>query len=399
MTQTQTITKGISQEVEEISEQIITWRRYLHANPEASLKEYKTAAYIKQELDKLNVPYRSIGETGVLAEIQGGQGSGKTILLRADIDALELNDDKNVSYKSQNQGLNHACGHDGHTASLLGAVKVLKDNQANFKGTIRFAFQQAEEIGAGARIFVDEGALENVDTVFGIHLDSSVEVGKLVSVSGATNASCDIIKIQIQGKSTHIASPHLGSSALLTAVSIINEAQKLVAANVDPTENALIGFGVLNSGTRYNIVPNQATIEGTLRAFSFESRQKLLDALENLAKATAQLQGTQVEIDIYDAAAPLINDSSYAQFGAQVAAGIVGAQNVIQQKEKSFGADDFADFLAVAPGVYARVGTRNLDNEATHFAHHHNQFDIDERSLLLAAQYHINYALTFLENE
>lgn len=386
----------MKEDILEIKDEVIALRRHFHQYPEASLKEYKTAAKIKEELDKLNISYETIGETGVLGVIQGGLGEGKTVLLRADIDALELNDDKEVAYKSKNKGLNHACGHDGHTAALLGAARILKKRQSLFKGTVKLAFQQAEEIGAGGRLFVQAGALKDVDGVFGIHLDSSVEVGKLVSVPGATNASCDIVKIVVHGKSSHVAAPHLGIDALATAASIIVEAQKIVSRQTSPLESVVVGFGVLNAGTRYNIVANRAEIEGTVRAFSHESRAQVLESLKKIAENIAESHGASIEFEVYDAAAPLINDEESAKFGAKIAEKIVGKENVITNFPKSLGADDFADFLAEVPGVYGRVGTKNHENPDTHYAHHHNQFDIDEESLLLATQFHTQYALDYL---
>ena len=263
--------ENINQELKEIEGEIIHWRRHLHQYPEASLKEYETQKYIQGKLKEFGIDFVSVGETGTLGTIKGGN-EGKTILLRADIDALELADATNKGYTSKNDGLNHACGHDGHTASLLGVAKVLIKHQAELTGTILLAFQQAEEIGAGARQFVEGGFVEGVDQVFGIHLDSSTPVGKLVATPGPTNASCDIFKIKVHGKSGHAARPDLGRDALLAAASIIVELQKIVAREVNPLDSAVVAVGVLNAGTRYNIVANQGSLEGTVRTFSHETR-------------------------------------------------------------------------------------------------------------------------------
>lgn len=180
-----TVTKqSIQEEIQQNADEVIALRRHFHQYPEASLKEFETIKRIKEELDKLAIPFEEVGETGVLATIKGKKGSGKTIILRADIDALELEDGTGKEYQSKNPGLNHACGHDGHAASLLGAAKILKNHEDDFAGTIKLAFQPAEEIGAGACQFVEGGFVENIDQVFGIHLDSSVPVGKLVATKG-----------------------------------------------------------------------------------------------------------------------------------------------------------------------------------------------------------------------
>lgn len=386
----------IQDEIQKEKEYIIALRRHFHQYPEASLKEYETIARIKTELDDLGIPYIPIGETGALATLTGGKGAGKTIVLRADIDALDLPDRTGKEYQSKHDGLNHACGHDGHAAALLGAAKILKQHQDDFAGTIQFAFQPAEEIGAGAKQFVAAGVLENVDQVFGLHLDSSVPVGHLVASPGAANASCDIFTIEVSGKSSHVAQPHNGRDALLAAASIVVELQKIVSREINPLEPVVVGIGRLDAGTRYNIVANHARIEGTVRTFSHETRAFVLQRVEEIAQEIAAAHRTSLTFEVYDAAAPLINDSKAAKLAQKVAAAIVGEDQVITDHPKSLGADDFADFLAQAPGVYGRVGTRNLDNPDTHFGHHHEQFDIDERALPLAAAYHVLYALEYL---
>ena len=393
-----TITKqSIQEEIQQNADTVIELRRHFHQYPEASLKEFETIKKIKEELNKLEIPFEEVGETGVLATIESTKGTGKTIILRADIDALELEDATGKSYQSKNPGLNHACGHDGHAAALLGAAQVLKNHTSDFVGTIKLAFQPAEEIGAGARQFVNGGFVENIDQVFGIHLDSSVPVGKLVATKGPTNASCDIFKIEVEGLSSHVAQPDVGRDALLSAASIVVELQKIAAREVSPLDPVVVGIGVLDAGTRYNIVANHAVIEGTVRAFSHETRAFVLKRIEEIANQVAEAHRTKVSsFHIHDAAGPLINDDTATELAQKVAAQIVGIENVVTNHTKSLGADDFADFLSKAPGVYGRVGTRNLDNPETHYGHHHEKFDIDEAGLALATEFHVNYALAYL---
>lgn len=391
-----TTTIDIRKEVAAGAAEVVEWRRYFHQHPEPSLKEYETIKKIKEELTKLDIPFEAVGETGAIGTIQGKKGPGKTVLLRADIDALELEDAKDKPYKSKYPGLHHACGHDGHISALLGAAKILKAHEDQFAGTIKLAFQQAEEIGAGARQFVQGGFVEGVDQVFGLHLDSSIPVGQIASPTGATNASCDIFKITVHGKSAHAANPHEGIDALLAAAAITVELQSIVGREVSPLDNVVVAVGVLNAGTRYNIVANHAELEGTVRTFSHETRAFVLAAVERIARDVANSHRCTIEFENYDAAAPLINDAEPAQRAAKVAADIVGAENVITDLPKSLGADDFADFLAVAPGVYARVGTRNLEDQDTWYGHHHEMFDIDERGLAHATELHVRYALDYL---
>ena len=390
---------SIKEDINQGKEAVIHLRRHFHQYPEASLKEYETIKKIKQELDKIDIPFVSVGETGVLGTIKGQKGEGRTIVLRADIDALELNDETDKPYQSKNIGLNHACGHDGHAAALLGAAKVLKNHADEFAGTIHFAFQPAEEIGAGARQFVQGGYLDEVDQVFGIHLDSSVPVGKLVATKGATNASCDIFEIEVEGFSSHVAQPNIGRDAVLAAASIVVELQKIVAREVSPLDPVVVGIGVLEAGTRYNIVANHAKIEGTVRAFSLETRAFVLQRVEEIANQVAEAHRTKIaSFHVHDAAAPLINNNEATELAQKIATEIVGSENVVTDHPKSLGADDFADFLAKAPGVYGRVGTRNLENTDTHYGHHHEKFDIDEAGLALATEYHVQYALAYLNS-
>ena len=385
----------IHQEVTDIYDYIIALRRHFHRHPEPSLKEFETIQRIKEEVEEIGVPYINVGETGILATLEGGKGAGKTLLLRADIDALPLADETGKPYASVNPGFNHACGHDGHTASLLGALKILKEHQDEFAGTIQFAFQPAEEIGAGARQFVRGGYIDGIDHVFGIHLQSGTQVGKIVATPGPSNASCDIFKIKVFGKSGHVSRPDLGRDALVSAAAIVTELQTIVAREVCPTDEVVVGIGVLRAGTNYNIIANEAEIEGTVRTFSHEVRAQVLAAVERIARNVSDAHRTTIEFSNYDAAAPLINDITAANHAIKVASDIVGFDNVITDNPKSMGADDFADYLAVAPGVYCFVGTQS--SEETAYGHHHEKFDIDEKGLAIATELHISYALSYLK--
>lgn len=386
----------IHEEILEIEDYIVALRRHFHKYPEVSLKEFQTIQRIREELEEIGVPYINVGETGVLATLEGGKGPGKKLLLRADIDALPMADLTGAEYASVNPGVNHACGHDGHASALLGAVRVLKAHQDDFAGTIVIAFQPAEEIGAGARQFVRGGFVDDVDHVFGIHLSSRNPLGQIVAKPGPNNASCDIFKIKVHGKSGHVSNPDQGRDALVSAAAIVTELQTIVARETKPSDEVVVGIGVLRAGTNYNIIANEAIIEGTVRTFDPVVREKVLESVERIARLTAEAHRTSVEFSNYDAAAPLINDARAAEHAFQAAAKIVGAENIITDAPKSMGADDFADFLAVAPGIYCFVGTQS--DEKTAFNHHHEQFDIDEKGLLIAAELHVTYALDYLAN-
>jgi len=384
----------IQEKASELQDYLVKTRRYLHENPESSLKEFETAAFIQKELASFGVPFEKVGETGTLAIIKGEKGEGKTVLLRADIDALELPDCTGKPYASKRLGLNHACGHDAHTAMGLGTAKLLNDIKDTFSGIVKIAFQPAEEIGAGAKQFVTSGQIDDMDESFAIHVNSGLPVGSFAVQGGPVNASCDIFKIKITGKSAHVGRPHLGHDALVTASEVVVALQTIVAREVNPIDRAVVGIGKLNAGTRYNIVANDAEIEGTIRAFSHETRAHLKEAVTRIAKGIAELNRCEFEIEWYDAAAPVINTLELAEEFQKVVSKVEGIDNLITNYESSMGADDFADYLVNKPGVYGLLGSQS--GEETAYGHHHEKFDIDERVLALGVEIEVNYFLSRL---
>lgn len=387
----------IDRDIRDLYDSIVKDRRHFHSNPESSLKEYETAEYIRNRLDKLGIEYVKVGETGTLGIIKGDKAdNGKTVFLRGDIDALEMADEKDVPYKSKKQGLHHACGHDGHASALLGAAEILNNRRDDFSGTVKLCFQQAEEIGAGARIFVNEGHLKDVDFAFGIHLASDTDLGKIVATKGYSNASCDIFEIKVHGKSSHAGYPHLGHDAALASANILVELQNLVSRQVNPNEPAVIAIGEIRSGTRYNVVAGEGYLKGTLRTFNNKLRAELLEKIEKVSELTAAVHGCSIEFSNYDAAAPLVNPEEETLFLQKVASEIVKDEDIVKDRVAGLGAEDFADYLQVTKGVFARVGSRS--SEETGQAHHSVKFDIDERCLLISTQLHVNVALDFLNN-
>ncbi|WP_156299356.1 M20 metallopeptidase family protein [Streptobacillus canis] len=390
---------NIKNEVEKYREFTINNRRFLHQHPEPSLKEYNTAKFIQDILKENNIEFVKVGETGTLAIIKGEkEEKNKTIFLRSDIDALEIEDKKECEYTSKIKGLSHACGHDGHATSLLTTCLILNKNRDKFSGTIKFAFQQAEEIGRGAKIFVKEGHLDDVDLSFGIHLDSSIDVGKVGLTKGPANASCDIFKIFVKGESAHVCAPHKGKDALVAASNIVVALQNIIARQLDPLKEGVVGIGVLNAGTRYNIIANDAYIEGTVRAFDYETREYILAKVEEIAKLTAKIHNCEAAFENYNAANPLINNDEAIDISIEAVKDLIGIDNIITNVPKTLGAEDFADYLAVTKGCFARIGSRNESKPYTTRAHHHQEFDIDEEALLVASSVYLKVALYFLNN-
>lgn len=380
-----------------IEEYVVNLRRYFHENPESSLKEYNTSKRIKKELEALNIPYEEVGETGVIGFI-GRNDSNKEIVLRADIDALEIEDKKDVEYKSKNNNLMHACGHDGHTASLLGACRILKENEYKIDGQVKVIFQQAEEIGQGARKFSKEGYLDKISSAFAIHFASNVPVGKVAVRPGPVMAACDYFKATFQGKSGHVSKPHKCVDALYIASSSVVNVQSIVSRHTDPLDPVLIGIGVLNSGTRYNIIANEAIIEGTFRTFNEDTRNQVRHEIEEIFKSTAKFNGGSVNIEFKSFADAVINDKEEVKKIEILVEKILGENSIINDREKSLGADDFAEFAKFAPSVYVHVGSGNPLKPNTLVEHHHELFDLDEEALIIATNLYVAYALNEFDN-
>ena len=374
-------------------------RRYFHAHPEPSLQEFNTCRRIEEELDQLHIPHSRVGDTGVYAWIDGRKGPGRIVALRADMDALRMEDLKtDVPYHSQNPGCCHACGHDAHTATLLGAAKILKTKEQEFSGQVRLLFQPAEEIGQGARQFVRAGILDGVDRVFGAHVCSGIDSGKISLTKGPQNASCDHFTISVTGQGAHVSKPHLGVDAAYIACQIVVSLQSIVARCTDPLDTVVVGVGVVRAGTQYNIIAEHAEIEGTTRCFSRKTRESTNRRIETIAKNIAEIYGASAEVAFQNYADPLINDPQVTEEVTAVVVPLCGTQAIINDFEKALGADDFADLLSAAPGMYAFVGTRSNADPNTAAAHHHGRFDIDESALLLSCNTYVDYALWVLQH-
>lgn len=387
---------AVKQYVSDEKEYLVSLRRYFHAHPEVSLKEYNTCKKIEEELDLLEIPHKRIGDTGVYAWIDGGKGEGRTIALRADMDALAMQDLKTEAYHSQNEGFCHACGHDAHTATLLTAAKILKARQPELKGHIRLFFQQAEEIGQGARLFVQDGLLNGADRVFGVHVSSAIASGRISLTKGPQNASCDYFKINVTGKGAHVSKPHLGIDAAYIAAQIVVNLQTIVARSTNPLDTVVVGVGVVRAGTQYNIVAEHAEIEGTTRSFTPEVRCFTNERVIQIAEQTAALYGAFAEVEFRDYAAPLVNDDEAVDEVTEVVKELLTEESIINSREKELGADDFADYLAVTKGMYAFVGTCSEKNPNTGVPHHNGLFDVDEDALLLSCNVYVDYALWVL---
>ena len=382
--------------IEQDKDYIISLRRWFHSHPELSMKEFETAKRIEKELNAIGIPTFRVGATGVLGVLKGRKGPGRRVVLRADTDALPIQDEKTVPYASQCPGVMHACGHDAHTAALLGAARALKKLEDSLSGEIGFVFQPGEEYGRGAVLFLQDGALEGADRSFGVHMQSNLPVGQVAMNLGAENASVDHFTIRIHGRSAHVSTPELGADALYAAAQIVTALQGLVGRLKSPTDPALIGVGVLRSGEGYNIVAREAVIEGTVRCFSEETRAMINGKIADTARGVAALYNTTAEIETESFTRALINDARVYAETAPLVEKVVGRGNLVV-KELSLGGDDMAEIMAVVPGVYAFVGSGSEAVPGSRLAHHTPGFDIDERCLTIAASLYVESALFWLK--
>ena len=382
--------------IEQDKDYIISLRRWFHSHPELSMKEFETAKRIEKELNAIGILARRVGGTGVLGVLKGRKGPGRRVVLRADTDALPIQDEKTVPYASQCPGVMHACGHDAHTAALLGAARALKKLEDSLSGEIDFVFQPGEEYGKGAVLFLQDGALEGADRSFGVHMQSNLPVGQVAMNLGAENASVDHFTIRIHGRSAHVSTPELGADALYAAAQIVTALQGLVGRLKSPTDPALIGVGVLRSGEGYNIVAREAVIEGTVRCFSEETRAMINGKIADTARGVAALYNTTAEIETEFFTRALINDARVYAETAPLVEKVVGRGNLVV-KELSLGGDDMAEIMAVVPGVYAFVGSGSEAVPGSRLAHHTPGFDIDERCLTIASSLYVESALFWLK--
>lgn len=372
----------------------IEMRRYFHAHPEVSGKEHETARRIREELTKYGIAWRPCGmETGTLATIEG-RGPGKCILLRGDIDGLTVNEETGCEYASQNAGVMHACGHDCHISVLLTAARILQDHRDEFEGTVKLAFQPAEEIGTGALAMIEEGALEGVDACFGMHVWSDIEAGQVSLLPGPRFAGGDIFTIKVDGVSGHGAQPHQCVDATVAAAAIIGNLQTIVSRELSPVDTAVVTVGTMTSGTRWNVVSGHAELGGTIRYFSMDTGDALPGMIERVASKTAEAFRATATLEHTRLVPPTINDPDMTALARGSVAKVMGEAALIDCPP-TMGGEDFSQFMQRVPGCYARFGVRNEAVGAIH-PQHSCYYQVDEAALVKAASVYTQVALDFL---
>jgi len=372
----------------------IQLRREFHMNPESSMKEFKTQKRVMEELNKIGIEYKSAAGTGIIAFIHGN-APGKTVALRADMDALELQEKNDIEYKSKNEGLMHGCGHDAHTASLLTAAKILNELKSEFSGTVKLLFQPGEETAKGALAMIADGAMDNVDGIFGIHVWNDSQVGHVSVEPGPRMASAGIFKINVTGKGGHGSMPHQCVDATIVASAIVMNLQSIVSREIYPLSPAVLSIGIFNSGTRFNIIAGDAYLEGTTRCFDMDVNDAFESQIRRIVENTAKAYRATATLDYEQLVIPTINDPKLSQL-AQDAVIKLNGKDANISVEKTTGGEDFSFYSKYAPSTFAFVGCKNIKKLEYH-PHHHSKFNIDEDSLEIAAGLYAQFAINFLK--
>ena len=370
-----------------IQERMVALRRDLHRHPELSWNEKRTAAKVCEFLDELKIPYRSpVAGTGIVAKIPG-VCDGPYIALRADMDALPIQEETGLPFTSEVEGVMHACGHDGHISILLGAAMHLSQ-QPPPPLPVRLIFQPAEEMVKGAKAMIKEGALEDVAVIFGGHLDRHYQAGTVIISDGPVNASSDKFRIEISGQGAHAARPHESVDAVVVGSLLVMAIQTIVSREVNPAHPSVVSVGRFDAGTAANVIAGHAVLEGSIRAQDPEVRDYLHKAIQRIAYSVGQLHDAEVKVEIIKGTAPVINSHEMAELARQAAIAAIGKSHIGKLATANMGGEDFSYYLQHVPGCYVRIGGQIPGNEG--FPAHSSRFDFDERALSIGAAYFVS---------
>lgn len=377
----------------ELEAQAVAWRRHLHAHPELSFAEHETSTFLFELLGGLDgIELERPTETSVVAYLRTGR-PGKTLALRADIDALPIQEETGLEFASQNPGVMHACGHDGHTAMLLATLNALHERRDELTGEVRFLFQHAEELlPGGARDLVEAGVLDGVDLIVGAHLFSLDELGKVGVLVGPHTAAADIFAVEIRGKGGHGAAPHKAVDPVTAAAQVVTGLQHVVSRTVDPIERAVVSVTMIHGGTAGNVIPEAVELDGTVRTFLPEVRAQVRDAMERLIHGIAEAHGATATFSYTEGYAPVVNDEQAAALVEAAVREELG-DDAFFVPEPIMGGEDFSAYLQAAPGAFFIVGAGGEDQ----FPHHHPRFDWDESAMRNGIAVFVRLALDYLK--
>ena len=383
--------------INQMQDEMKEWRQDLHKIPELGLQEFKTSKYIKDKLKKWNIEFKEgYSNTGIVAWVKGSEGnSNKSIGLRADFDALPMTEKNEFEHKSTNNGMMHACGHDGHTSMLLGAAKYLSENN-NFDGVVHFIFQPGEEGFGGGEIMIKDGLFKdfNIDEVYALHNWPELPLGQFGVSTGEMMAAVDEFDIIVKGRGGHAAIPDLAIDPVIIAAQIINTIQTIISRGTNPIDKALISITKIHAGTAYNVIDDEVFLGGTVRTFKKETRNFIEKKLLEIAKGIAQANGGDIEFDYKRGYPPTINNKEKSIFAGNVAKKLVGEENVITEIEPSMGGEDFSYFLNHKPGSYLYIGQRD-DKHKAHL--HTTKYDFNDDLLPIGVNYWVELVKNFFE--
>ena len=373
-------------------ELIVDLRREFHRYPELAFDEHRTAKRVEEELVNIGITPERIAGTGVVASIEGA-ADGATVLLRADMDALPIQEQNTHDYASRHQGRMHACGHDGHTATLLVTARILKRHQEVLPGRVILLFQPAEEGAGGAQRVLEDGLIERYkpDVCGGLHLWSDAPIGHLLATEGPFMASMDRVDITVTGRGGHGAIPHSARDPIVAAAQLIVDLQSIVSRRVDPLEAAVVTIGSIHGGEAFNVIPNEVTLSGTVRTFSRETQRNIESWIRNHCAAQATSSELSVEVEYHTAAFPTSNAKRPTEWFRTVARDIQGIREM-RSDFRTMGSEDMSYLLDKIPGAYVFLGAGNPDVGAS-YPHHHPKFEIDEDALAIGAELLVRYAL------
>ena len=377
---------AIVNRIAEFHDDLIQWRRDIHAHPETAFEEKRTSDVVAKKLAEFGIEVdRGLAGTGVVGTLKGDRGDGPAIGVRADLDALHIHEKNEFDHKSTIDGKMHACGHDGHTTMLLGAARYLAETR-NFAGTVHFIFQPAEENEGGARVMIEEGLFEKfpVESVYGMHNMPGLGLGEMAVRAGPFMAAFDIFEIRLTGRGTHAAAPHLGVDAVVPAAQIVTALQTIASREVDPQESVVVSVTQIHGGDTWNVIPEDVVLRGTVRAFLPEIQDHAEASIRRIVDGICAAAGVTAQIDYQRRYPPTINTESDADFTASVMADVVGEQNVFRDKPPKMASEDFAFMLNEKPGAYVWLG--NGPGEGGCLLHNPS-YDFNDDALPIGASY------------
>ncbi|MEQ8996221.1 MAG: M20 family metallopeptidase [Coleofasciculus sp. B1-GNL1-01] len=376
---------------------LVQWRRHIHQHPELAFQEHQTANFISQKLTEWGITHQTgIAKTGIIAQIEGTKPSvnPQNLAIRADMDALPILEDNSVPYQSQHHGIMHACGHDGHTAILLGTAYYLAHHREYFAGTIKLIFQPAEEGLGGAKAMIEAGVLENVAAIIGLHLWNNLPLGTVGVRHGALMAASEAFFCQILGKGGHGGMPHQTVDAVVVGAHIIQALQTIISRNIDPLDAAVITVGELHAGTKQNVVAATAKLSGTVRYFNPALTQFIPQRIEQIIAGICQIHGADYKLDYQQISPPLVNDETITNLLHSVAESVVKTPTDVTSDCQTLASEDMAYFLQKIPGCFFFVGSAN-SKKGLNAPHHHPQFDFDETALAIGVEVFVRFVEAF----